>query len=188
MTRWQRASYTAHPRGGGENMYDGRYFTSVIGSSPRGRGKPARPRRGHTRRGLIPAGAGKTEVGDATCGVLGAHPRGGGENRLQVRVLSEAHGSSPRGRGKLVLTHRVRTPGGLIPAGAGKTCWLLWLVALVGAHPRGGGENPKTRPTTRLDPGSSPRGRGKRGLQRVQPLVDRLIPAGAGKTDARSHR
>ena len=50
------------------------------------------------------------------------------------------------------------------------------------AHPRVGGENPETRSETLLDPGSSPRGRGKRDKEVYFAGRSRLIPAWAGKT------
>ena len=116
-----------------------------------------------------------------------AHPHAGGENKPISDNMSLMKGSSPRGRGK---------PGGplggaggrrLIPARAEKTsrarvwCW--------GSrdHPRAGGENWAARRATCPSLGSSPRGRGK---QRPSDEIGRgvgLIPARAGKTDARRH-
>ncbi len=52
------------------------------------------------------------------------------------------------------------------------------------AHPRVGGENPKSPSNRFLDPGSSPRGRGKQSCRCVPWVLSRLIPAWAGKTAA----
>ena len=52
------------------------------------------------------------------------------------------------------------------------------------AHPRVGGENDWTEPNIELMPGSSPRGRGKRGGRHRNVCRRRLIPAWAGKTYA----
>ena len=56
---------------------------------------------------------------------------------------------------------------------------------MVAAHPRVGGENAGLRVATVIAPGSSPRGRGKRGGRSVRALRRRLIPAWAGKTRRR---
>ena len=70
----------AHPRAGGENCAGDAEAVDSDGSSPRGRGKRLPARRSRTRRGLIPARAGKTDKdGTGTC-TNEAHPRAGGEN------------------------------------------------------------------------------------------------------------
>ena len=93
----------------------------MSGSSPRGRGKQARVGATVDGYGLIPAWAGKT-ASLACAAVIGwAHPRVGGENRLDaIQKLVEA-GSSPRGRGKLASSTVTVMGAGLIPAWAGKT-------------------------------------------------------------------
>ena len=111
----------AHPRVGGENLLCGVMFRSMVGSSPRGRGKPrGDPRRGRVRR-LIPAWAGKTRGRPAVSLVFRAHPRVGGENGKLDDAKHTLTGSSPRGRGKLAIGDRLRLVRGLIPAWAGKT-------------------------------------------------------------------
>ena len=70
----------AHPRACGENTARARQGTSVLGSSPRVRGKHGREPADRRRPGLIPARAGKTE-GEHHAAVLEqAHPRACGEN------------------------------------------------------------------------------------------------------------
>ena len=56
----RKLSQWAHPRVGGENDFDIELLASVLGSSPRGRGKPKRPPRRPGSYRLIPAWAGKT--------------------------------------------------------------------------------------------------------------------------------
>ena len=152
----------AHPRVGGENTCQPMSGGRVRGSSPRGRGKRSGRPRICVDRGLIPAWAGKTcQV--TTPGVsISAHPRVGGENGAFGRARSCTTGSSPRGRGKLKTGAELLWNGRLIPAWAGKTVCALFAHRSPGAHPRVGGENPKSPSNGLLDPGSSPRGRGKR--------------------------
>ena len=101
---------------------------------------------------------------------------------------SDAPGSSPRGRGK----RRARSPAvrraRLIPAWAGKTSLNSVRLNVPPAHPRVGGENAREELVTEASDGSSPRGRGKRESRPDQLIVDRLIPAWAGKTQDGSPR
>ena len=78
-------------------------------------------RQSHISLGLIPAWAGKTYVGERAAGRFEAHPRVGGENREVRCFRSLSVGSSPRGRGKLLVGRFVQARAGLIPAWAGKT-------------------------------------------------------------------
>ena len=155
---------------------------SAVGSSPRGRGKLEHGARIDPGDRLIPAGAGKTRSCGWTCGRMGAHPRGGGENlAIILRQLAD-QGSSPRGRGKLgrQLTEPAAT--GLIPAGAGKTQRPEQRTGGHPAHPRGGGENVRKAISRASEVGSSPRGRGKHVRAFCAATPWGLIPAGAGKT------
>ena len=173
---------SAHPRVGGENDGTTRFNVDSTGSSPRGRGKPLVVEFMFDRCGLIPAWAGKTPGVPWYADGRQAHPRVGGENSLADARACLFGGSSPRGRGKLLVSGGLFPPGGLIPAWAGKT--MVDASAMYGprAHPRVGGENPETRPDRSLGPGSSPRGRGKPVARALYALCPRLIPAWAGKT------
>ena len=90
----------AHPRAGGENLWEDRIRALEHGSSPRGRGK--RPVLAQLNRvvRLIPARAGKTSLGTTTAPDAAAHPRAGGENVIDYQIRTKGQGSSPRGRGK----------------------------------------------------------------------------------------
>ena len=193
---------TAHPRACGENWRRTVRLRPLMGSSPRVRGKlrwnsnvsgwgrliPARA--GKTQfhaglpppGGLIPARAGKTRrAGPSRTGCT-AHPRACEENPPLRTARSRTGGSSPRVRGKLAGTRPTTVPTGLIPARAGKT-WTLQRPAHTGtAHPRACGENGLHGREVRLDPGSSPRVRGKRLQLGEKPVQRGLIPARAGKT------
>ena len=177
-----RHSLRAHPRAGGENARRGGPITSGPGSSPRGRGKRAlRVPAGIVRR-LIPARAGKTKTVRKQPDSWGAHPRAGGENLITTSAGGVSPGSSPRGRGKLCDLPGVGGGQRLIPARAGKTNSRRFAPPRDRAHPRAGGENGRFVRPGRASPGSSPRGRGKQALGRVQDAQGGLIPARAGKT------
>ena len=82
-----------------------------------------------------------------------------------MRLLSlGAHhlGSSPRGRGKRLVENGAGEFRRLIPARAGKTAGHLQRHLHGEAHPRAGGENVDAWGRDVIEPGSSPRGRGKR--------------------------
>ena len=151
----------AHPRAGGENQRQSDLWSTTPGSSPRGRGKPRSGHRSPSARGLIPARAGKTLVSWVRRSRAGAHPRAGGENDTGVLEVFEEGGSSPRGRGKRVVTEPGLYEVRLIPARAGKTSWRRSRIARASAHPRAGGENHAAIDWVARSEGSSPRGRGK---------------------------
>ena len=95
-------------------------------------------------------------------------------------------GSSPLTRGKLVR----RLLGGfrwrLIPAHAGKTASASQPSSSCAAHPRSRGENDRAVGHADRGEGSSPLTRGKLPPGQDQAVVDRLIPAHAGKTGCES--
>ena len=158
----RRAGYpAAHPRVGGENRAAAEEAVRAVGSSPRGRGKPADLGVLAQRDGLIPAWAGKTSSPRPRTSAEQAHPRVGGENTPRRSAPTRPRGSSPRGRGKRSeLVGRTPVPG-LIPAWAGKTYAIVGLSPVMRAHPRVGGENFKLQAALNRETGSSPRGRGK---------------------------
>ena len=93
-------------------------------------------------------------------------------------------GSSPRVRGKHPGRLRHHHQQRLIPARAGKTSILVMRSANMWAHPRACGENGGEHVGVFVAEGSSPRVRGKHLLEDCADLLDRLIPARAGKTAA----
>ena len=95
LCRWD------HPRGCGEEALLPCLIALPLGSSPRVRGRAARPRAGRRATGIIPAGAGKS---------------------FHVELVERGGGSSPRVRGRGRRGLRGRLLGGIIPAGAGKRC------------------------------------------------------------------
>ena len=138
--------------------------------------------------GLIPARAGKTTMRFLLFDISSAHPRACGENDLVAWFQELPGGSSPRVRGKLQLARVAGFHRGLIPARAGKTATAPPRRRVPRAHPRACGENLKSPPRPLLDPGSSPRVRGKQQGPLRSGVSTRLIPARAGKTLRPSER
>ena len=174
----------AHPRACGENLAQPGEDTASAGSSPRVRGKPRRLFEDADGGRLIPARAGKTLASSSRTTPVVAHPRACGENDLVIDQEKSFDGSSPRVRGKLTGTLKSFFTGRLIPARAGKTNPVRREASRPRAHPRACGENAPLWNGTLASEGSSPRVRGKRHHPHGLPLLGRLIPARAGKTDS----
>ena len=85
-------------------------------------------------------------------------------------------------RGKPGQTRRHGRPAGNIPAYAGKTRSLRLQSSTSEEHPRVCGENSADTALLHSPPGTSPRMRGKRLLNRPLPAPQGNIPAYAGKT------
>ena len=172
----------AHPRSRGENYVRPVSAASASGSSPLTRGKLPRPRRGHRRRGLIPAHAGKTCIVNIFKNTHWAHPRSRGENLSSQSTCEGALGSSPLTRGKQAAHDGLQDDLGLIPAHAGKTKGRRLSGRGMGAHPRSRGENYISLRLNGHRGGSSPLTRGKPTRRSRARSPTRLIPAHAGKT------
>ena len=152
------------------------------GSSPLTRGKPQRYYRGDLLPRLIPAHAGKTYGSHTRTVPSWAHPRSRGENASIDAKAAELGGSSPLTRGKRGLGGVPGVVDRLIPAHAGKTARPCARLIRWRAHPRSRGENIQTSSQTVKTSGSSPLTREKRRAGCIDGLVQRLIPAHAGKT------
>ena len=131
----------AHPRSRGENSDTVTKSRGCRGSSPLTRGKPIERFQDVFQDGLIPAHAGKTNLGLDVCEESTAHPRSRGENTWASSGRGRAVGSSPLTRGKHMGVKRARARGGLIPAHAGKTSSRERAIFSTWAHPRSRGEN-----------------------------------------------
>ena len=176
----------AHPRVCGENPAAHAFAFWGSGSSPRVRGKPLDSMSPRRRTRLIPARAGKTHRSNGGSLRPRAHPRACGENLDASPGITLIQGSSPRVRGKRWSQRATRHGWGLIPARAGKTETREFTAIGVPAHPRACGENDAVETIPATLSGSSPRVRGKRRGGDDTGDLERLIPARAGKTDARS--
>ena len=96
--------------------------------------------------------------------------------------MVEVCGSSPLTRGKLLGLRADRDQVGLIPAHAGKTAPRALAYPPAAAHPRSRGENKLPKGRSSWASGSSPLTRGKREDEHGPVVLNRLIPAHAGKT------
>ena len=175
-------SLRAHPRSRGENAGSCGPPHVPRGSSPLTRGKLAGLGYSSAWGGLIPAHAGKTTTPLPRSRSWWAHPRSRGENDAGAPHPRARFGSSPLTRGKLDVGVGVDQVGGLIPAHAGKTFSRSARAVGATAHPRSRGENPATSRVSPCREGSSPLTRGKLIPVEGRFLVERLIPAHAGKT------
>ena len=173
---------TAHPRSRGENLRLYGLGAMNEGSSPLTRGKPRPTRASRSKRGLIPAHAGKTDDRSSPGSPRRAHPRSRGENLRLYGLGAMNEGSSPLTRGKHMGIERLRTGRGLIPAHAGKTASRPVNELDRWAHPRSRGENFAGGVDFGGAGGSSPLTRGKPSCSSLSRPSTRLIPAHAGKT------
>ena len=135
---------------------------------------------------IIPAGAGKSAHRLEAAAHLGDHPRGCGEKPSASSPQSPLAGSSPRVRGKGHGAFRALRRKGIIPAGAGKRRGRFGRRQNRKDHPRGCGEKTKSPHRTSTPAGSSPRVRGKAETVAAVTVLDRIIPAGAGKRPSAS--
>ena len=135
------------------------------------------------RSGITPADAGKTGI-SRVCDSQGRdHPRGCGENGQSSARLSRQTGSPPRMRGKLVEDALNSGSLGITPADAGKTAPTERTRRNTWDHPRGCGENLKSRGQLLALLGSPPRMRGKLIVISAAKFTFRITPADAGKTE-----
>ena len=182
LPRPLRTTGAEHPRVRGENTQLRIALLLRHGTSPRARGKPKRMTVEENKMRNIPACAGKTFDIHHTAHWVPEHPRVRGENDSDLALMLLDDGTSPRARGKLkVLPPNIKVERN-IPACAGKTdpsfppvnpCW---------EHPRVRGENCRAFLTETIQPGTSPRARGKRASNPCIRQPHRNIPACAGKT------
>ena len=94
--------------------------------------------------------------------LMGAHPRLRGADWLVAHFGLSFRGSSPLTRGGLLVFAIGRCRAGLIPAYAGRTRFLVYLLAPRAAHPRLRGADQLYREVRARIEGSSPLTRGGR--------------------------
>ena len=177
---------SGHPRGCGEQLRILDRRCAVVGSSPRVRGTvrlcPDLLELGR----VIPAGAGNSRVHSRRLPRDAGHPRGCGEQAVKWCAVKIPRGSSPRVRGTVRTAVHIRAGLRVIPAGAGNRAPAPCPATAPAGHPRGCGEQ-ITRPALLRDGrGSSPRVRGTEPLVKLNPRMNRVIPAGAGNSRNRT--
>ena len=135
---------------------------------------------------ITPAGAGKTKSSSVRLFAHRDHPRGCGENYLFRFYMTPSEGSPPRMRGKPPAPEQEQPVVGITPADAVKTAIRLRRKSKRKDHPRGCGENCIWGWYVSVTGGSPPRMRGKLSQSPRDAELNRITPAGAGKTnDAR---
>ena len=170
-----------HPRGCGEKCRRRCRRAPTLGSSPRVRGEAGFRPGGQPGRGIIPAGAGRRKRPSCPPSALRDHPRGCGE-KLRMSAWAEAEaGSSPRVRGEGPPRLPSLQGRGIIPAGAGRSGFVVHVRRPFGDHPRGCGEKASRRLWSAHSRGSSPRVRGEVVHFQQKEAGAGIIPAGAGR-------
>ena len=170
-----------HPRGCGEKVC---YLGSVEplrGSSPRVRGEVSLPPWRGGGRGIIPAGAGRSQNRFAALRRIRDHPRGCGEKMACVARSEMEQGSSPRVRGEGDEGLGDLCGDGIIPAGAGRRGPTSPIWRWGWDHPRGCGEKSAMDRHLGRTRGSSPRVRGEVVKGPRRDALGGIIPAGAGR-------
>ena len=153
-----------------------------MGLPPQVRGERRRGAGGAGRSRLTPAGAGRT-CGDVTGLAQGrAYPRRCGENEAVRCAVAVQAGLPPQVRGEHQLRSRCGGPGGLTPAGAGRTTSAFGAERLAEAYPRRCGENPWRCPRCWRRCGLPPQVRGELRGDPNHTSAPGLTPAGAGRT------
>ena len=175
----------AHPRSRGADWVTVWCRRCARGSSPLARGGPLAALAARSRRGLIPARAGRTGPRDREPGAVGAHPRSRGADPSATFWTPLRRGSSPLARGGPDPGIRRRYAHGLIPVRAGRTPLSSSTANGSWAHPRSRGADPWTRLLVMASRGSSPLARGGLWVASMVRMGAGLIPARAGRTRAR---
>ena len=186
MSRMLSTYSTVHPRVGGEHAAPNASKNAISGSSPRGRGTPQYGTSNSTRDRFIPAWAGNTHRRSKRRFACPVHPRVGGEHDQRTAIIAQKDGSSPRGRGTLTPEYSRMFGSRFIPAWAGNTPAPSCSRRSATVHPRVGGEHPEAPTISRLNLGSSPRGRGTLRYSLQSAGANRFIPAWAGNTTSDS--
>ena len=172
----------AHPRLRGEHSWRSSHCNCTTGSSPLTRGARRGVAHVHRKARLIPAYAGSTPSSIFLARLRRAHPRLRGEHAKHMIFDQGAAGSSPLTRGALIAIIVLVIAIGLIPAYAGSTPGVIFLVSQSRAHPRLRGEHAKHMIFDQGAAGSSPLTRGAQPCHVPRGGCARLIPAYAGST------
>ena len=169
---------------GGGNHICIRILTLTSGLSPRGRGKQIESWDTDERERSIPAWAGETYRCEYRSLSQRVYPRVGGGNIKTALGASAIEGLSPRGRGKPGRATATICRCRSIPAWAGETETLGYLLYPIRVYPRVGGGNVIIAPIAVGIAGLSPRGRGKPAAAPHLYVKEGSIPAWAGETVA----
>ena len=175
-----------HPRSRGVYPEIPRHYLPSLGSSPLARGLPLRLERQASKKRIIPARAGFTQLSKMDDLLDEDHPRSRGVYPLIAMRMHVKSGSSPLARGLLILSTVLEVMVGIIPARAGFTPgpedprWHRW------DHPRSRGVYCRIVYEMNHGIGSSPLARGLQGQRHRRQEEGRIIPARAGFTECHS--
>ena len=171
-----------HPRSRGVYSTTLLKACTIEGSSPLARGLPGSRSRRCSRRWIIPARAGFTQLIGCPQMAHGDHPRSRGVYGMAFLRAPFVRGSSPLARGLHAFDRRHRSRFRIIPARAGFTCESLVLMWVRPDHPRSRGVYSAPTCDTGSDWGSSPLARGLPTAFRESEPGSGIIPARAGFT------
>ncbi len=157
-------------------------MVSVVGTPPRGRGRPSRGRRWVHRPRNTPARAGTTNQWSAKNTGQREHPRAGGDDVPVPWFAAPEYGTPPRGRGRRLGVSRLLDVEGNTPARAGTTTRSPMPARSRSEHPRAGGDDDLVAPRGHEGDGTPPRGRGRRDVRRHERAAHGNTPARAGTT------
>jgi len=159
---------------------------SVLGRSPRTRGRRKSAAAENIRLRSIPAYAGETSLTPYRLEVMGVDPRVRGGDQLFWPAGSPDEGRSPRTRGRLVFLGGFDAKRGSIPAYAGETVFWSFCRSLLRVDPRvRGGDSTRWHALSGWT-GRSPRTRGRLFDDADLGAGERSIPAYAGETASRA--
>ena len=156
------------------------------GSPPHARGRLVEAVAAILRGRITPACAGKTRWTLIAGFSESDHPRMRGEDRIYYVKRSGFAGSPPHARGRRVPAFVRRRDSRITPACAGKTTWSMVIIGCSPDHPRMRGEDQGACRSRSPCGGSPPHARGRHDVEKVRIPVDRITPACAGKTIART--
>ena len=175
-----------HPRMRGEHRRARAGGSSCAGSSPHARGAldtyPALPK----LEGIIPACAGSTSPRSYSRPLFGDHPRMRGEHCSKWLITTPPGGSSPHARGAQLRDYIISHRRGIIPACAGSTFAVPFVINACRDHPRMRGEHSLKLDDGTRKTGSSPHARGAQLVAHLAHRHDGIIPACAGSTRPRT--
>ena len=181
---WSFPLYGVYPRTRGETLSPGAAAPDVQGLSPHARGNLRRRGAGTTRRGSIPARAGKPRDPRRARAAEWVYPRTRGETADRDAGVVGVEGLSPHARGNPGPRVPAPVSSGSIPARAGKPRgrWRWWRCRRV--YPRTRGETRTASRPAAPYKGLSPHARGNRRQRRQASRWPGSIPARAGKPAA----
>ena len=171
-----------YPRWRGELNIGNGFAAAASGLSPLARGTRQNGLSSLVRLRFIPAGAGSSLRFFVRPGLVPVYPRWRGELGIARLIRRRPYGLSPLARGTPKQRCNTGENARFIPAGAGNTEVVPFLMTINAVYPRWRGEHLFSQIYGLLLFGLSPLARGTPQPQHYVLCVVRFIPAGAGNT------